>query len=273
MPAPSPPEEADPLADVLRRAEGGDDEAIRELQTFADAEVLRRCATSKSPRLLHIVATHADTSDGVLVSLASTPDLALQLALLERDTLPEEALTRLAEVDALFFRVLARLDCPASLLEQAGESNEPEVQRIVAGHPSTPVHTLDAIAQRTVDAQVEELLWQRGIDDDPNRLGTLASAMDPDVRARVARSKATPIPVLARLSHDTDDEVRMAVAARGDLPARMALDLATDGVADVARAARANPAVRLRRLIRLAALVLVLVLVGLAVAAALLRGY
>ncbi len=269
MQAHSPPQAAAPLTEVFRRAEGGDDEALEQLQTLADAEVLRRCATSTNPCLLHVAATHVDTPADILIALASTPDLALQSALLDRDTLPEGVLTRLAEVDALFFQVLARLDCPASLLEQAGESNEPEVQRIVAGHPSTPVHTLDAIAQRTVDAQVEELLWQRGIDDDPNRLGTLASAMDPDVRARVARSKATPIPVLARLSHDTDDEVRMAVAARGDLPTRMALDLATDGVADVARAARANPAVRLRRLIRLAALVLVLV--GLA-AAALLYG-
>ena len=75
------------------------------------------------------------------------------------------------------------------------------------------------------DTQVEALLWQRDIDD-PDRLGTLARAMDPEVRARVAKNKATPVPVLARLSHDTDDGVRMAVAGRGDLPKSMAFALA-----------------------------------------------
>jgi len=262
--APSPPQAAESVTDVIRRAEEGDDAAITELQAFADADVLRRCALSTDLALLHVVATHADTPEDILVSLAGTPDLALQSALLEREALPEAALARLVEVDALIFRTLARPDCPASLLAQAGESNEPQIQRIVAGHLHTPVHVLDALAQRTTDAEVEELLWQRGISD-PDRLGTLARALDPEVRARVASSKATPIPVLARLSHDSDDEVRMAVASRGDLPKDMALALASDKVADVARAAKANPAVRRRWWLRLAAVALLLASIAAAV--------
>ncbi len=256
-----PPAAADPIAVLIQRAEAGDDDAVTELQTSADPEVLRRCARSTSRGLLKVVATHDDTPDDLLVALAETPDLALQTALLERETLSEAVLTRLAEVDALIFRTLARPDCPPALLEQAGESNEAELQRIVAGHPNTPVATLDALAQRTADRTVEELLFQRGIDD-PERLGSLARASDPEVRARVARSKATPVPVLARLSHDTDDDVRIAVASRGDLPDDVAFSLASDKVRDVARAARKNPAVRQRTLIRLA--VAALVLVGIA---------
>jgi len=259
-----PPSPTDPRSDALQRAEQGDTAAITEILASADADLLRRCALSSSRDLLHLVATHEDTPDDVLVGLADTPDLALQSALLLRETLPEAVLNRLVEVDALFFRTLSRPDCPAALLEQAGASNEAEVQRIVAGHPHTPVHVLDALAQRTSDAEVEELLWRRGVDD-PERLGNLARAQDPDVRARVAKSKATPVPVLARLSRDTDDDVRMAVASRGDLPRDMALALARDKVADVARAAHANPAVRHRAMIRVAVLVLMIVAAACAV--------
>lgn len=242
----------DRLVARVAEAEAGDDEALRELTTAdLDAAVLARCAASRHPALQQLAATHDRTPDDALVALASVRDLALQSALLSRATLPEEVLERLSDVDALLLRVLGHPDCPVSLLDAAGESNETDIQRVVAEHPRTPVAVLDELARRTADPEVGELLFQRATDD-PERLQAFADAMDPDMRARVAGSTATPVPVLSRLARDTDDDVRAAVARRPDLPLAVARSLASDESRHVAQVARAHPAVRRRRLVLLA---------------------
>ena len=80
MQTPSTPTAHEDLPDVIGRAEAGDEDAMVELQTFADADILRRCAQSTDLALLHIVASNEATPDDVLEALAGTPDLSLQSA-------------------------------------------------------------------------------------------------------------------------------------------------------------------------------------------------
>jgi hypothetical protein len=236
--------------ELLPRAEAGDGDALAALlQLPADATLLARFAASSVGALQSRAAAHEATPAPALRTLAGVRDLRLRTELLDRTDLDEAALLALAESDALFPRILARPDCPLSLLEDAASSNEPLIQRLVAIHPRTPSAALDDLTRRTSDAQVEELLWER-VEADPERLPSFAHALSPELRTRFAQHPLADPELVQRLARDRDDDVRAAVAGRSDLAPELVRELASDGARDVARVARSHPVWRRRRRMR-----------------------
>lgn len=229
---------------LISQAESGDQQALAQLlELSADADVLRRFAASRL-RELQVRAASADaTPPDALETLAAIRDLGLRASLLERPALSEAALLVLADSQPLLPRILERHDCPVPLLEDAAASNDPELQRLAAEHPSTPDASIESLARRASDTRVHELLWSWA-EQDPARLPAFAEALSPELRTAVAMHAEASPELIARLAMDTDEDVRAAVASRSDLDDGLAYTLAADPSPLVARTAERHPALK-----------------------------
>ncbi len=231
---------------LISQAESGSQEALAELRQLGpDPDLLRRFSSSRLPELQFRAAGDARTPVDAVEVLARLRDLGLRAALLERAELPESVLLILAESEPLVLRILMRADCPVSMLDEAARGTDPDRQLAAASNLRTPVDAIDAMARNASHPLVDDALW-KWAEVDTARLPAFARALSAELRTNVAKHPETPPEILLQLSRDADEDVRLAVAGRKDLPGELVLRFLTDTSPAVVRVAEQQPAAQRR---------------------------
>lgn len=195
--------------------------------------LLRRLALDGASAVRAAVAVHVGftaADRGQLVVAGSSADLQ---GFVDPDpTLPGEVLAELAALGGWGQRLAARHPAtPAAVLARLMTAGDPMLRDLARRHPACPAWLTDLLVAAGSTPDLQGV--QAGDEHLPRELIAKLVELGPWARRLVARHVASAADDLARLAHDDDPAIRVALAKNAATPAAVVDAMASDVSHDV----------------------------------------